>query len=124
MPSLLEAVETASAHVVLTDIRMPPTLSDEGIQIAMTLRRTHPDVGVIVLSQYVGAELRLGAPRARFTTVAVNILKERVHDRAQLVTAIKTVAAGGSVIDPAIVDVLVDRPSAGERPTAVGPDAA
>ena len=106
LPALLEAVEAAIPHVVLTDIRMPPTQSDEGIQIATLLRRTHPEVGVIVLSQYTDpsyalALLEHGSHRRGY------ILKERVHDRAQLVTAIQTVATGGSVIDPAIVDVLV-----------------
>ena len=106
LPALLEAVEAASPDVVVTDIRMPPSQSDEGIQVAMVLRRTHPDVGVIVLSQYAEpsyalALLEHGSHRRGY------ILKERVHDREHLVTAIRTVATGGSVIDPAIVDVLV-----------------
>ena len=106
LPSLLEAVETASPQVVVTDIRMPPSQSDEGIQIARTLHETHPDVGVVVLSQYVEpsyalALLEHGSRRRGY------ILKERVHDREQLVTAIQTVAAGGSVIDSTVVDVLV-----------------
>ena len=106
LPSLLEAVETASPQVVVTDIRMPPSQSDEGIQIARTLHGTHPDVGVVVLSQYVEpsyalALLEHGSRRRGY------ILKERVHDREQLVTAIQTVAAGGSVIDSTVVDVLV-----------------
>ncbi len=106
LPALVEAVETTSPHVVVTDIRMPPSQSDEGIQVATTLRRTHPDVGVIVLSQYAEpsyalALLEHGSRRRGY------ILKERVHDREQLVTAIQTVATGGSVIDPTIVDVLV-----------------
>ncbi len=106
LPSLLAAVETASPQVVVTDIRMPPSQSDEGIQIARTLHGTHPDVGVVVLSQYVEpsyalALLEHGSRRRGY------ILKERVHDREQLVTAIQTVAAGGSVIDSTVVDVLV-----------------
>ena len=107
LPSLLEAVETASPQVVVTDIRMPPSQSDEGIQIARTpATGTHPDVGVVVLSQYVEpsyalALLEYGSRRRGY------ILKERVHDQEQLVTAIQTVAAGGSVIDSTVVDVLV-----------------
>ena len=116
LPALLEAVETANPHVVVTDIRMPPSQSDEGIQVATVLRRTHPDVGVIVLSQYAEPSYALtlleqGSQRRGY------ILKERVHDREQLVAAIQTVAAGGSVIDPTIVDVLV----AAQSRTAASP---
>ena len=106
LPAALEAVEATSPDVLLTDIRMPPSQSDEGIQIATLLRRSHPEVGVIVLSQYAEpsyalALLEHGSQRRGY------LLKERVHDRAHLVTAIETVATGGSVIDPAIVDILV-----------------
>ena len=106
LPSLLEAVETGSPDVVVTDIRMPPSQTDEGIRAATLLRRSHPEVGVIVLSQYTDpsyalALLELGSQSRGY------MLKERVHDRAQLVTAIETVAEGGSVIDPSVVDVLV-----------------
>ena len=106
LPSLLKAVETGSPDVVVTDIRMPPSQTDEGIQAATLLRRTHPEVGVIVLSQYADPSyaltlLELGSESRGY------MLKERVHDRAQLVAAIETVAEGGSVIDPSVVDVLV-----------------
>ena len=106
LPSLLEAVETESPDVVLTDIRMPPSQSDEGIQAAMLLRETHPDIGVIVLSQYAEpsyalALLESGSDRRGY------MLKERVHDRKQLASAIETVGQGGSVIDSEVVDVLV-----------------
>jgi DNA-binding NarL/FixJ family response regulator len=106
LDSLLEAIETATPDVVLTDIRMPPTETDEGIRIAARLRETHPGTGVIVLSQYsepgyVLELLDLGSDRRGY------LLKERVHDRGELVSAIDTVARGGSVIDPTIVEVLV-----------------
>ena len=106
LPSLLDAVEAEAPDVVLTDIRMPPTLSDEGIRAATRLRETHPEVGVIVLSQYVEPSYALtlledGSDRRG------HMLKERVHDREQLVSAIETVAQGGSFVDPAVVDVLV-----------------
>ena len=106
LPSLLAAVEAESPDVVLTDIRMPPSHGDEGIRAATVLRGTHPEIGVIVLSQYdepdhVLALLELGSDRRGY------MLKERIHDRAQLVDAIETVAEGGSVIDPRVVDVLV-----------------
>jgi DNA-binding NarL/FixJ family response regulator len=106
LPSLLAAIAAQSPDVVLTDIRMPPSLSNEGIGVASRLRDTHPDVGVVVLSQfsepeYVLALLEHGSSRRGY------LLKERVHDRAQLVSALETVADGGSVIDPSVVDVLV-----------------
>ena len=112
LPSLLEAVETGSPDVVLTDIRMPPSRSDEGIQVAILLEQTHPEVAVIVLSQYADpgyalALLEHGSRRRGY------ILKELVHDRAQLLAAIQAVAEGGSVIDPRIVDVLVAARSEG-----------
>jgi DNA-binding NarL/FixJ family response regulator len=104
--SLLEAVQADPPDVVLTDIRMPPSETDEGIQIAARLRESHPQIGVVVLSQYSepGFALKLleaGSDRRAY------LLKERVHDRSQLLTTIRTVAAGGSVIDPKIVEVLV-----------------
>jgi DNA-binding NarL/FixJ family response regulator len=106
LDSLLEAVRTDPPDVVLTDIRMPPSETDEGIQIAARLRESHPQIGVVVLSQYSdpGFALKLleaGSDRRAY------LLKERVHDRSQLLTTIRTVAEGGSVIDPKIVEVLV-----------------
>ena len=106
LASLIAAVEADPPDVVLTDIRMPPTETDEGIQIAARLRETHPGIGVVVLSQhsdpaYALALLESGSDGRAY------LLKERVHDRAQLVTTIQTVAEGGSVIDPKIVEVLV-----------------
>ena len=112
LPSLLSAVELESPEVVLTDLRMPPSQGDEGIRVAATLRRTHPEVGVIVLSQYddpdhVLALLEHGSEGRGY------MLKDRIHDRAQLVVAIETVAEGGSVIDPRVVDLLVAARSRG-----------
>jgi DNA-binding NarL/FixJ family response regulator len=104
--ALIEAVEADPPDVVLTDIRMPPTETDEGIQIAARLRESHPQIGVVVLSQYSDpsyalALLESGSDRRAY------LLKERVHDRAELVSTIRTVSEGGSVIDPKIVEVLV-----------------
>jgi DNA-binding NarL/FixJ family response regulator len=106
LPSLLAAVDAERPDVVLTDIRMPPSRTDEGIQVATRLRGTHPSVGVIVLSQYAEpsyalALLESGSDRRGY------LLKERVHDRAQLLTAVETIADGGSVVDPGVVEVLV-----------------
>ena len=106
LDSLLAAVDVERPDVVVTDIRMPPTRTDEGIQAAKGLRETHPDVGVVVLSQfseprYALALLEGGTARRAY------LLKERVEDIEQLVSAIRAVADGGSAIDPKVVEVLV-----------------
>jgi DNA-binding NarL/FixJ family response regulator len=100
------AVEEEQPDVVLTDIRMPPTGVDEGIQAAERLRTTHPAIGVVVLSQYgepgyAVALLEGGTARRAY------LLKERVDDLGQLVAAIRAVAGGGSLIDPKVVEGLV-----------------
>jgi DNA-binding NarL/FixJ family response regulator len=106
LESLLAAVEAERPDVVLTDIRMPPNETDEGIQAAERLRETHPEVGVVVLSQYAHANyvlplLQAGSARRAY------LLKERVKDLDELAAAIHAVAEGGSVIDPKVVEVLV-----------------
>jgi DNA-binding NarL/FixJ family response regulator len=106
LDSLLAAVKEENPDVVVTDIRMPPSNLDEGIRAAEQLRETDPDVGVVVLSQYANptyalALLQSGSARRSY------LLKERVQDVKQLVSAIRTVAEGGSVIDPKVVDALV-----------------
>ena len=106
LPGLLDAVESTAPDVVLTDIRMPPTHTDEGIRAAATLRAEHPEVGVVVLSQYAepGYALALleGGSEGR-----AYLLKERVSDVTQLLGAVQEVARGGSVVDPKVVEVLV-----------------
>lgn len=104
--SLLEAVEAEQPDVVLTDIRMPPSGVDEGIRAAETLRTTHPDVGVVVLSQY-GEPGYAVALFEGGTARRAYLLKERVDDLGQLVAAIRAVADGGSMIDPRVVEGLV-----------------
>jgi DNA-binding NarL/FixJ family response regulator len=104
--AVLAAVERDRPDVVLTDIRMPPSNTDEGIRLAEQLRERRPGTGVVVLSQYaeppyVLALLERGSDRRGY------LLKERIHDRGQLVSAIDAVAQGGSVVDPKIVEVLV-----------------
>jgi DNA-binding NarL/FixJ family response regulator len=114
LDSLLREIEDRRPDVVLTDIRMPPTQSDEGIRLAARLRDEHPEIGVVVLSQYaepgyVLALLDSGSDGRAY------LLKERVHDRAQLVAAIEAVAARESVIDPKIVELLVSAKARSER---------
>jgi DNA-binding NarL/FixJ family response regulator len=104
--TLRAAIEAERPDVVLTDIRMPPTLTDEGIRIAVELRASAPDVGVVVLSQHVEptyalALLEGGSARRAY------LLKERLRDSTELTRAIREVAAGGSVVDPLVVDELV-----------------
>jgi DNA-binding NarL/FixJ family response regulator len=114
LDSLLAAVETERPDVVITDIRMPPGHTDEGIQAAERLRQTDPNVGVVVLSQYATpsyalALLENGSARRAY------LLKERIQEPEELVSAIRAVAEGGSVIDPKVVEALVAENSRGEQ---------
>jgi DNA-binding NarL/FixJ family response regulator len=108
LDALMAAVETEHPDVVVTDIRMPPSRSDEGIRAAALLRETHPEIGVVVLSQYAEPAYALvllegGSARRAY------LLKERVDDVQQLAGAIRAVVGGGSVIDPEVVAQLVGR---------------
>ncbi|HEV3232139.1 MAG TPA: response regulator transcription factor [Candidatus Dormibacteraeota bacterium] len=104
--SLLGAVAEHRPDVVLTDIRMPPGNSDEGLQVAEWLRLNSPGTGVVVLSQYVESEYAL-ALLEKGAAGRAYLLKERISDVAQLRDAILVVAAGGSVIDSRVVEALV-----------------
>jgi DNA-binding NarL/FixJ family response regulator len=106
LDSLLDAVEAERPDVVLTDIRMPPGGGDEGIQAAERLRKTRPEIGVVVLSQFSDPEYAL-ALLEQGSEGRAYLLKERVNDLDQLVAAIHEVAAGGSAIDSKVVDSLV-----------------
>lgn len=114
LPGLERALAAHAPDVVVTDIRMPPSGTDEGIRVAARLRDERPDLGVVVLSQHDDPEYALallegGSGRRAY------LLKERISHPGQLVDAVRTVAAGGSVIDPRIVEVLV---SARRRPAS------
>jgi DNA-binding NarL/FixJ family response regulator len=105
-PSLEALIEELSPEIVVTDIRMPPTGTDEGIQIAANLRVERPEVGVVVLSQYADPAYALALLEGGSEGRAY-LLKERVSDVDELVAAIQEVAAGGSVIDSKVVEALV-----------------
>jgi DNA-binding NarL/FixJ family response regulator len=105
---LMAAVERDNPDAVLTDIRMPPTSTTEGIDAARKIRADHPEMGVVVLSQYAEEEyayelLKDGAAGLGY------LLKERVADLDELVRALTEVARGGSVLDPKVVEALVAR---------------
>ena len=114
LEALLAAVDAEKPDVVVTDIRMPPSDTDEGIQAARRLRESDPEVGVVVLSQhadpgYLLSLLEGGGARRAY------LLKERLTDPEQLVGAIRAVAAGGSVIDAKVVETLVAENARGEE---------
>ena len=106
LDTLLAAVEAEHPDVVVTDIRMPPGNSDEGIQAAARLRTSDPDVGVVVLSQYATPTYALALLESGSEGRSY-LLKERIQDVEQLASAIRAVAEGGSVIDPKVVEALV-----------------
>lgn len=104
---LIEAVEAHSPDVVITDIRMPPTRTDEGVRAAREIRASHPSTGVVVLSQYVEPEYATKLFEAGADGLAY-LLKERLGDLEQFEHAIDEVRNGRSVIDPRVVDALVE----------------
>ena len=116
--SLREAIDTESPDVVVTDIRMPPSETDEGLQVAAALRETDPDVGVVVLSQYADPRYSLALLDGGSDGRAY-LLKERIQHRGQLVAAIVAVAQRGSLIDAKVVEALVEaRKRAARSPLA------
>lgn len=116
--SLIEELDRLAPAVILTDIRMPPAKSDEGIKLAAALRQSHPEIGVVVLSQYAEPHYVLELLEAGSQGRAY-LLKESVHNREELVSAIRAAATGGSVIDPKVVEVLVQaRTRAARSPLA------
>ena len=106
LPQLLALVAELEPDVVVTDIRMPPTGTDEGIQAAGWLREHYPRTGVVVLSQYVAPKYAV-ALLEHGSSGRAYLLKERVASAEELARAIRAVAEGGSVIDHTVVDELV-----------------
>lgn len=118
LDELLAAVDEHRPDVVLSDVRMPPTGTDEGVRAAEQLRLAHPGVGVLLLSQYdepacARRLLEAGASGRGY------LLKDRVAEPAQLVAALRTVATGGSVVDPVVVDGLLRRRDEARQMTSV-----
>ena len=105
---LLLKTRSYEPDVAIVDIRLPPTHNDEGLRAALELRARHPDVGVLVLSQYVelGLAMKLLSESAEG---AGYLLKDRIGDVGEFVEAVRRVAAGGSAIDPIIVSTLLSR---------------
>jgi len=117
LDELRSAVDTHLPDVVLTDIRMPPTQTDEGIQAAEWMRTAHPAIGVVVLSQFAEPDYAVklfesGSERRGY------LLKDRVSDRKALLAAIDTVAAGGSVVDPDVVSLIMGNRDGGSAESA------
>ena len=106
LPQLLRVFSEHAPDVVVTDIRMPPTGTDEGIQAAAWIREHHPRAGVVVLSQYTAPAYAV-ALLEHGSAGRAYLLKEQVASVDELARAIRTVAQGGSVIDPRVVDELV-----------------
>lgn len=115
LPELMAAATTAHPDVIVTDICMPPTNTDEGVLAAIELHRTQPGTGVVVLSQYDDAA-HAAALFADGVARRAYLLKERLAQPGQLADAVRAVASGGSVIDPRIVETML---SSGTRHTAL-----
>jgi DNA-binding NarL/FixJ family response regulator len=106
--SLLEAVEELLPDAVITDIRMPPRHQTEGIEAAHEIRSRHPEIGVVVLSQYVNSLYAFELFREGTSGIAY-LLKDRVGELDELLRALREVTSGGSVIDPLVVEGLLAR---------------
>jgi DNA-binding NarL/FixJ family response regulator len=117
--SLLAAVEDLAPDAVLTDIRMPPTYTTEGIDAARQIRERHPDIGVVVLSQYVEETYAFELLQNGVEGLGY-LLKERISDTDELVRALHEVARGGSALDPKIVESLLHRRSAESNSALLG----
>jgi DNA-binding NarL/FixJ family response regulator len=106
--ALLQAVQETQPDIVVVDVRMPPTFTDEGLRVALTLRQERPDLAVLVLSQYV--EERYATKLLSLRTGGIGyLLKDRVADVAEFLEALRRVAANGTALDPEVVAQLLVR---------------
>jgi DNA-binding NarL/FixJ family response regulator len=117
--TLMAAIDAEDPDVVVTDIRMPPGRDDEGVRIANELRDTRPATGVVILSMYLEPRYALDL-LARGSDRRAYLIKDRIHDREGLTAAIEATAAGGSVIDPKVVEMLVAARSRAEASPLAG----
>jgi len=108
-PALLAAVAEHRPELVITDIRMPPGFTDEGLRAAVTLRREQPDLAVVVLSQYVQEEYAAALLDTGDGRRVGYLLKDRVVDVPDFVASLRTVLDGGTVVDPEVVRRLLRR---------------
>jgi DNA-binding NarL/FixJ family response regulator len=111
---LLDAVRRFAPDAVITDIRMPPGHSFEGIEASHRIRADHPEIGVVVLSQHADPEYAAELLKHGASGLAY-LLKDRLGEVDELVRALRTVVAGGSVIDPAVVEALLNHRARDER---------
>ncbi len=107
-PDLVRKTHAHHPDVVVTDIQMPPDRTDDGVRAALEIREVHPDVGVLVLSQFLESRYALDLVGERAEGVGY-LLKEKVGDIAAFTEAVERVAGGGSVLDPDVVALLVGR---------------
>lgn len=111
-PQLLDLINSRGADVAVVDIRMPPSYTIEGIQAAEIIKSTHPETGVLLLSQYVETENAMSLLKNGAKGIGY-LLKERVSDIEEFIDALHRVSTGGTAIDPQLVTRLVGRPHQG-----------
>ena len=112
-PALIEAVDTQGPDLAIVDVRMPPDNTDDGARAARRLRETHPTLGIVLLSQHIETQHSVelvGSGRFGY------LLKDRVFDAEQFVDAVRRVAAGGTAMDPQVIQQLLSRRAADDRP--------
>jgi DNA-binding NarL/FixJ family response regulator len=117
--ALMRAVIEQRPDAVLTDIRMPPTHTTEGIDVAKRIRREHPDIGVVVLSQYADDDYVFELLEDGVSGLGY-LLKERVADRTELIRALQEVSRGGSALDPKVIEALLAQKAAGKPSALLG----
>jgi DNA-binding NarL/FixJ family response regulator len=108
--SFLRAVEAHRPDLVIVDVRMPPTFTDEGVRAALVVRRQYPEIAVVVLSQYVEENYATELVASRSRGIGY-LLKDRVADVGDFVATLRRVAAGGTALDPEVVQQLLSRAS-------------